>query len=155
MPEDSKDQEEAVEEPQADEVEEETGDDEPDVADEEELDIEIERVAPKKSRGCGVFGWIIFIVVAAVVAFLVFMQVEKQREEALQARREREVAYQAQEKSVNDTVKRAADLAKAGKVSAAFGELSKAEDKWGKMAEAPTHPATSLRRRTQWTATKT
>lgn len=107
---------------------------EPDIADEEELDIEIQRVAPKKAGGCGAWGWIILIIILALVALILGIRHERLAEEAAKAKELRETGYVAQEATINDNVKKAAETASKGKIEDALGQLAAAEEKWGQMA---------------------
>ena len=108
---------------------------EPDIADEEELDVEIQRVSPKKSRGCGATGWIILIIILALVAIVGGVRYrEHLEEEAQKARDTREASYRAQEGTINQNIQTAAQTAAGGEVEQALRQLVNAEEKWGQMA---------------------
>lgn len=107
----------------------------PDVVDEEELDIEIERVSPKRGSSCGPVAWILFILVLALVAVFGGMKVSKERAEAAEkARQLREATYQAQQETINGNIEKASKAATRGDVEAALSELEKAQAKWTEMA---------------------
>lgn len=118
----------------ADEARPETETEEPDIADEEELDIEIQRVAPKKKGGCGAWGWIILIVILALIAVAVGVRYQRIAEEVEEAREQREAGYRAQEATIDENVRKAAATAAEGQVEEALKQLSVAEEKWGQMA---------------------
>ena len=108
---------------------------EPDIADEEELDIAIERVAPKRTGGCGPVFWITLVILLAAVAFAQGLMYQKAEQE--KAKRVRESRYQAAEVDIEGTVGRAANLAKSGDVEGAVKQLDIADDKLTKLlAEA-------------------
>lgn len=107
---------------------------EPDIADEEELDIEIQRVAPKKAGGCGAWGWIIVIIILALLAVILGVRHQRLTEEAAKAKELRETSYVAQEATISDNVKTAAETAARGDMADAVKQLAAAEEKWGQMA---------------------
>jgi len=106
-----------------------------DIADEEELDIEIERVTPRKKGGCGLF-WtiVVIVVVVAGILFGLAKWEENRREVARKAREARDVQYASQEQGILASIEKAAQEAKQGNVEAAFGLMTAAEEKWGQMA---------------------
>ena len=125
------DEEAEVEETKAEEPVE-TG---PDVADEEELDIEIERVAPKKASSCGPIAWIVFIIVLAVAAIFAAQWANRGMAEKARADRAiRDETYQAQEQNIDETIQTASQLAGKGDLEGAFKELENAQANWGKIA---------------------
>lgn len=107
----------------------------PDVTEEEELDIEIERATRERRRGGGWFFWTFLIVVLAIVVLVIGVQMQQQREAALAKERGiREAAYAAMERSIGETMNRAAELASKGEIAMAVEQLADAQEKWGQLA---------------------
>ncbi|MCE5215488.1 hypothetical protein LLH03_00535 [bacterium] len=108
---------------------------EPDIADDEELDIEIQRVAPKRSGGCSGIAWVLVVVVLAAIAIVGGLLVKEQREKAAaEARANRERGYNAAAETISASVKEAADLAGQGDVAGALSKLDAADSKWETLA---------------------
>ncbi|NSW57474.1 MAG: hypothetical protein HPY44_15810 [Armatimonadetes bacterium] len=106
-----------------------------DVVDEEELDIEIERVAPKSSSSCGPVAWILFILVIALIAIFGGIKISQERIKAeKEARAQREITYQTQEQTIRQNIEKASEFAKKGDVENAYKQLAAARDKWSEMA---------------------
>lgn len=107
----------------------------PDVVDEEELDIEIERVAPKSSSSCGPVAWILFILVIALIAIFGGIKISQERIKAeKEARAQREITYQTQEQTIRENIEKASEFANEGDVENAYKQLAAARDKWSDMA---------------------
>jgi hypothetical protein len=108
----------------------------PDVADEEDLDVVLERVVPKRSGGLGLVGWVLGIVIVGVVGTFFYMQWDAARKKAEeQARVERQVSYDGQEQQIMAKVERAAKDASAGHIDAAVDVLEAAAVQWGQIAQ--------------------
>ncbi len=106
----------------------------PDIADEDELDIEIQRVAPKKSGGCGPVGWVMFVVLLALVFIIIGVVVKRQQAAvAEKERQQREATYSATETTIGDNMRRAAEAAAKGDIDEALTELTSADKKWGEL----------------------
>jgi len=107
-----------------------------DVADEEDLDVVLERVAPKRSGGCGWVGWIVGLAILAVLAYVGWQQWDRQQQEkAAAARQQRMDQYQANKGEIRDKLDRAAKDASAGHIDAAIDVLEAAEVQWGQLAQ--------------------
>lgn len=113
---------------QAAEVVQEPETDSEDIAleDDEELDVEIAEVAPRR-RSCGVPLVIVFVVAVLVAAALWGKGEWDKKQKELQANEERAVA--AAHESADASLKQASDLVKEGNVEEAFSALEAARDK--------------------------
>jgi uncharacterized protein HemX len=107
-----------------------------DIADEEDLDVVLERVAPKRSRGCGWVGWVVALAIVVIAGALFYRGWDKQRQmDAEQARKERQTTYMGQETGIIAKVERAAKDASAGHIDAAIDVLEAAQGQWGQLAQ--------------------
>jgi hypothetical protein len=107
----------------------------PDIADDEDLDVVIEQVAPRKRAGCSGGTWVLFIIVLAAIAVTVGWLVKRQADETAQrARESRESTYQSQIAGISGTVNKAADLAGKGEIDASMELLGAAAEKWAQLA---------------------
>ena len=130
MPEDTQDQ--ASEAPQSAEPAQQRAD----IADEEDLDVVLERVAPKRSGGCGWVGWVAALAIVVIAGALLYREWDKQRQvDAEQARKERQTTYMGQETGIIAKVERAAKDASAGHIDAAIDVLEAAQVQWGQLAQ--------------------
>jgi uncharacterized protein HemX len=98
----------------------------PDVADDEDLDVVIQRVEPK--RGCSGVAWVLFIIILALIAVIgsFWYQNQKANEKA------RDLLQQTcatVEGNVNETIQDAARLAGEGDIAAAMERLKAAQAK--------------------------
>lgn len=99
----------------------------PDVADDEDLDVVIQRVEPKRG-GCSGVAWVLFIIILALVAVIgsFWYQNQKANEKA------RDLLQQTcatVEGNVNETIQDAARLAGSGDIAAAMERLKAAQSK--------------------------
>jgi hypothetical protein len=107
----------------------------PDIADDVDLDVVIEQVAPRRRRGCGGGAWVLFIVLLAAVAVTVGLLVKRQADETAQKARDiREGTYQSQVAGITGTVNKAAELAEKGEIDASVELLGAAAEKWAQLA---------------------
>ena len=107
-----------------------------DIADEEDLDVVLERVAPRRSGGCGWIGWVIGLVVIAAVAFAGWQHWERQEQEKERAARDQRMdQYTATKAEIRGKMDRAAKDASAGSIDAAVDVLQAAEVQWGQLAQ--------------------
>jgi hypothetical protein len=99
----------------------------PDVADDEDLDVVIQRVEPKRG-GCSGVAWVLSIIILALVAVIgsFWYQNQKANEKA------RELLQQtcsSIESNVNETIQDAATLASHGDINGAMERLKAAQSK--------------------------
>jgi len=104
-----------------------------DIADEEELDIEIARVAPKKRSGGAYFIGFVVIVIAAVLCWFGLRMWDIQQQTIADAKEKREAQYETQKRNIEGNLKKAAKAASEGKVTKALDELQNAHEKWDNM----------------------
>ena len=104
----------------------------PDIVDDEELDVVIERVAPRRGSGGA---WVVIVLVLAVILLAVGLYVRGQNlKAAAKEREDRESAYAVQTSIVTNTLTKAAGLAEKGQLDAAVELVNAASDKWAAMA---------------------
>lgn len=109
----------------------------PDIADDEELDVVIERVAPQRRRGLTGGAWVAIVLLAAVAAIAAGVFMKHQADEtARKARESRALTYKTQEAGIAGTIDEAASLAEKGEVDAALKLLDAAAEKWAQLAGA-------------------
>ncbi len=111
-----------------------------DVADEEDLDVVMERVPGRRRRGG--FGWFsVLLIIALLVVAGILLHRHHQQQVKIRQEQERqnlETQYQAAEQQCIDKVKHAADAAKAGDITAALDLLEVAQAQWKNAGEVAT-----------------
>jgi hypothetical protein len=94
------------------------------------LDIEIQRVAPKRKGGCSGLAWVFFILVLAAIALLAGAHLKSEHDEQVrQQKQQRMQGYDTVAAEIRGTIKTGAELASKGEIAGAMERIKAADGK--------------------------
>ena len=102
---------------------------------EQKVSIELDDRKPAKKSGCGVWGYVIGILIILVAAGGAFKHLENKRAaEEAKKKQERALGYKTQQSNAANDVGMAMSLANSGDIKGALGNLEKAQGKYKTIA---------------------